>query len=157
MEFDSIWSWFHHVFFSEMMCLSCVYHDVFIMMLIDMLMIKNDEHDLTDDFLLILMKLDVIFCRCGMAMRRHADLCGNHDGSMVATRCCRITQGWSRQVKQTVSGQLHCKDCGNFFAGQRGLQDHQRQKHNKAGRWRQAKQGCEFWIWCCQIWFQAFL
>ena len=63
------------------------------MMLIDMLMIKDDEHDLTDDFLLILMKLDVIFCRCGMAMRRHADLCGKHDGSMVATRCCRITQG----------------------------------------------------------------
>eukprot|EP00434_Breviolum_minutum_P005569 symbB.v1.2.004912.t1/scaffold263.1/size248082/13 len=28
-------------------------------------------------------------------------------------------------------GQLHCKDCGGFFAGQRGLQDHQRQKHNK--------------------------
>jgi len=36
-------------------------------------------------------------------------------------------------VEETVAGQLHCKDCGHFFAGQRGLQDHQRQKHNKAG------------------------
>lgn len=34
---------------------------------------------------------------------------------------------------QISAGQLHCKDCGGFFAGQRGLQDHQRQKHNKAG------------------------
>lgn len=29
-------------------------------------------------------------------------------------------------------GELHCKDCGRFFLGQRGLQDHQRQKHGKA-------------------------
>ncbi|CAK9106458.1 Protein VAPYRIN (MtVpy) (Protein HERMES), partial [Durusdinium trenchii] len=33
---------------------------------------------------------------------------------------------------QQKKGQLLCADCGKFYAGERGLQDHQRQKHGKA-------------------------
>eukprot|EP00439_Symbiodinium_sp_Y106_P066892 s5413_g10.t7 len=33
---------------------------------------------------------------------------------------------------QQAQGQLLCPDCGDFFVGERGLQDHQRNKHSKA-------------------------
>ncbi len=61
--------------------------------------------------------------------------------NLHSLKCNAATHSFLHQIvtkfdelfwRQISAGQLHCKDCGGFFAGQRGLQDHQRQKHNKA-------------------------
>lgn len=53
-----------------------------------------------------------------------ADVRTTDEGTLAITT--RMHLAWQRE-----RGMLHCPDCGYFFAGERGLKDHQLMKHRK--------------------------
>mmetsp|Transcript_57936 Transcript_57936/g.116151 ORF Transcript_57936/g.116151 Transcript_57936/m.116151 type:complete len:418 (+) Transcript_57936:194-1447(+) len=53
-----------------------------------------------------------------------ADARATDEGTIAITTCSFLA--WQR-----TNGKLHCPDCGYFFAGERGLKDHQLMKHRK--------------------------